>query len=90
MTTRAMIRDKPEIMRRYVKSHFEAVALMKTDRELTHKALGKYLGPIKERGSLAKTYEAAAPDSRISRKQYPSAAGLGMALDLLVDEPPKA
>jgi NitT/TauT family transport system substrate-binding protein len=90
VTTRAMIRDKPEIVRRYVKSHVEAVALMKTDRELALKVLGKYLGQIKERDVLAKSYDAAAPDNRISRKQYPSLAGLQMALDLLADENPKA
>jgi len=63
---------------------------MKTDRELALKVLGKYLGQIKERDVLAKSYESATPDNRISRKQYPSAAGLQMALDLLADENPKA
>jgi hypothetical protein len=32
----------------------------------------------------------AAPDNRISRKQYPSITGLQVALDLLADENPKA
>ncbi len=89
-TTRAFIRDKPEIVRRYVKSHVEAIALMKTDRGLALKVLAKYLGQIKERDVRAKSYDAAAPDKRISRKQYPSLAGLQMALDLLSDENPKA
>jgi NitT/TauT family transport system substrate-binding protein len=89
-TTRAFIREKPEIVRRYVKSHVEAIALMKTDRELAIKVLGKYLGQIKERDVLAKSYDAAAPDNRISRKQYPSLAGLQMALDLLAEDNPKA
>ena len=90
VTTRAMIRDKPEIVRRYVKSHVEAVALMKTDRDLSIKVLAKYLGQIKERDVLAQSYDTAAPDNRISRKQYPSVAGLQMALDLLADDNPKA
>jgi NitT/TauT family transport system substrate-binding protein len=89
-TTRAVIRDKPEIVRRYVKSHVEAVALMKTDRDLSIKVLAKYLGQIKERDVLAQSYDTAAPDNRISRKQYPSVAGLQMALDLLADDNPKA
>ncbi|HEX9454688.1 MAG TPA: ABC transporter substrate-binding protein, partial [Candidatus Binatia bacterium] len=89
-TTRAFIREKPELVRRYVKSHVEAVALMKTDRELALKVLGKYLGQIKDRDVLAKSYEAPAPDARISRKQYPNLAGLQIALDLLTDEKPKA
>ena len=89
-TTRAFIREKPELVRRYVKSHVEAVGLMKTDRELALKVLGKYLGQIKDRDVLAKSYEAAAPDNRISRKQYPNPAGIQIALDLLADENPKA
>ena len=57
---------------------------------LALKVLGKYLGQIKERDVLLKSYEAAAPNNRISRKQYPNPAGLQMALDLLADENPKA
>ncbi len=89
-TTRAVIRDRPELVRRYVKSHVEAIALMKTDRDLAIKVLAKYLGQIKERDVLAQSYDTAAPDNRISRKQYPSVAGLQMALDLLADDNPKA
>ena len=89
-TTRTFIRDNPEIVRRYVKSHIEAVAAMKTDREMAIKTLAKYLGQIKDRDVLIKSYEAAAPDNRISRKQYPYLAGLQMALDLLSEENPKA
>jgi ABC-type nitrate/sulfonate/bicarbonate transport system substrate-binding protein len=77
-------------VRRYVKSHVEAIALMKTDRDLSIKVLAKYLGQIKERDVLAQSYDTAAPDNRISRKQYPSVAGLQMALDLLADDNPKA
>jgi NitT/TauT family transport system substrate-binding protein len=89
-TTRTFIRDNPEIVRRYVKSHIEAIAAMKTDREMAIKTLAKYLGQIKDRDVLVKSYEAAAPDNRISRKQYPDSAGLQIALDLLSEENPKA
>jgi len=47
---------------------------MKTDRELAVKTLAKYLGQIKDRNVLIKSYDAAAPNNRISRKQYPSMA----------------
>ena len=90
VTTRALIRDKPDLVRRYVKSHIEAVALMKNDRELAIKVLGKYLGQIKDRDVLAKSYDLAAPDNRISRKQYPHLPGLQLVLDLLGEENPKA
>jgi len=89
-TTRTFIRDNPETVRRYVKSHLEAIALMKTDRELAIKTLAKYLGQIKDRDVLAESYDAAAPDNRISRKQYPNLAGLQMALDLVSEDNPKA
>jgi NitT/TauT family transport system substrate-binding protein len=89
-TTRTFIRDNPDIVRRYVKSHIEAIAAMKTDREMAIKTLTKYLGQIKDRDVLIKSYEAAAPDNIISRKQYPYLAGLQVALDLLSEENPKA
>ena len=89
-TTRTFIRDNPAVVRRYVKSHIEAIAAMKTDREMAIKTLTKYLGQIKDRDVLVKSYEAAAPDNRISRKQYPDLAGLQIALDLLAEENPKA
>jgi NitT/TauT family transport system substrate-binding protein len=89
-TTRTFIRDNPDIVRRYVKSQIEAISAMKTDREMAIKTLAKYLGQIKDRDVLIKSYEAAVPDNRISRKQYPYLAGLQMALDLLAEENPKA
>jgi NitT/TauT family transport system substrate-binding protein len=89
-TTRGFIRDNPEIVRRYVRSHLEAIALMKTDHETAIEALAKYLGQIKDRDVLVKSYDAAAPDNRISRKQYPSLAGLQMVLDLVSEDNPKA
>ena len=89
-TTRGFIRDNPEVVRRYVRSHLEAIHLMKTDRETGVKVLGKYLGDIKDREILAKTYDGAVPEKKISRKQYPSLPGLKMALDLLAEDNPKA
>jgi NitT/TauT family transport system substrate-binding protein len=89
-TTQNFIRDNPETLRRYVRSHLEAIALMKTDRELAVRTLGKYIGQIKERDVLVKSYESATPDNRLSRKQYPNLAGLQMALDLVAEDNPKA
>src|SRR5688572_19089014 len=89
-TTRGFVRDNPETVRRYVKSHLEAIHLMKTDRETGIKVLAKYLRSIKDRDILRKTYDGAIPDNKFSRKQYPSIPGLQMALDLLAEENPKA
>ncbi len=47
-TTRAFIRENPEVVRRYVKSQIEAVHRIKTDRELGLKVLAKYLENILE------------------------------------------
>jgi hypothetical protein len=52
--------------------------------------LGKYLGQIKDRDILVKTYDAAAPGNRISREQYPYLAGLQTVLDLLSEDNPRA
>jgi len=89
-TTRSFIRDNPETVRRYVKSYVEAIHLMKTDRETGIKVLAKYLGQIKDPDILVETYDGAVPDNKFPRKQYPSAAGLQMVLDLLAEENPKA
>jgi NitT/TauT family transport system substrate-binding protein len=89
-TTRNFIRDNPETLRRYVRAHLEAIALMKTDRELAVKTLGKYIRQIKERDILIKSYESAAPDNRMSRKQYANLAGLQAALDLVAEDNAKA
>jgi ABC-type nitrate/sulfonate/bicarbonate transport system substrate-binding protein len=89
-TTRGFVRDNPETVRRYVKSHVEAIHLMKTDRETGIKVLAKYLRSIKDRDILGKTYDGAISDKKFSPKQYPSIEGLRMALDLLAEENPKA
>ena len=43
-TTRRFIRESPDTVRRYVKSHIEAVHRIKTDRETGKRVLVKYLG----------------------------------------------
>jgi ABC-type nitrate/sulfonate/bicarbonate transport system substrate-binding protein len=89
-TTRNFIRDNPDVVRRYVRSHHEAIALMKNDREAAIKVLAKHLRQIKDRDVLIKSYESAVPDNRISRKQYPYMPGLQVALDLVAEDNPKA
>src|SRR5262245_28531905 len=42
-TTRAFIRENPDVVRRYVRSQVEAVHRIKTDREFGIKVLAKYL-----------------------------------------------
>src|SRR5215510_8432106 len=54
-TTRKFIKEHPDIVRRYVKSHVEAVHKMWTDREATIKALSKLIRSGVLRETLAKT-----------------------------------
>ena len=75
-TTRKYIREHHDIVRRYVKSHVEAVHRMWTDKEATIRALGKYMGSGVEREILEKSYENVMSETLFSKKQYPSLEGL--------------
>src|ERR671911_1239201 len=56
-TTRRFIRENPDTVRRYVRSHVEAVHRMWTDKEATIKALARYMGSGLDRETLEKSYE---------------------------------
>ena len=75
-TTKRFIRENPDIVRRYVKAHVEAVHKMWTDREATIKTLGKYMGSGVEREILEKSYENVMHETLYPKKQYPSLEGL--------------
>jgi len=88
-TTRAFIRENPEVVRRYVKSQIEAVHRIKTDRELGLKVLAKYLAsPDKE--ILERTYDDISSDEKLAPKQYPSLDGIKNILEPLASTDPKA
>ncbi len=88
-TTRAFIRENPEVVRRYVKSQIEAVHRIKTDRELGLKVLAKYLAsPDKE--ILERTYDDISSDEKLAPKQYPSLEGIKNILEPLASTDPKA
>ncbi len=89
-TTRRFIKEHPNIVRAYIKSHLEAVHLLKTDRETGIRVLAKYMGGLKDREILEKTYDRAVADSILPRKQYPTLAGIKMILDTLAVKDPKA
>lgn len=87
VTTRKFIREQNSIVRRYVKAHVEAVYLMKTNREMWMKALGKYVKV--DRDILEKSYEIEVTDELFPRKQYPSLAAIKASLDEIADDEPK-
>ena len=89
VTIRKFIREKRDIVQRYVKSQIEAVHLLKTDRETSTKVLTKYL-KMKDRELLEKSYDVVKGEDVYPRKQYPTLAGIKTVLDALANDNPKA
>ncbi len=79
-TTRKFVREHPDIVRKYIKAHVEAVHRFKTDRDTGLKILSKYLG-LKDKEILARTYEGAIAENKLPAKQYPTLAGIKTILD---------
>ena len=88
-TTRRFIRERPDIVRRYIKSQIEAVHRIKTDRETAKKVLLKYLGP-QDKDVLEKRYDYASADERLPPKQYPTLEGIKNILESIAETDPKA
>ncbi len=88
-TTRRFIRENQETVRKYIKSHIEAVHRLKTDRETGIKILGKYLRR-NERYLLEKSYDVSIADNILPRKQYPSMPAIKTVLEMLSERTPKA
>jgi NitT/TauT family transport system substrate-binding protein len=88
-TTRASIRENPDIVRRYVKSQIEAVHRIKMDREAGIKVLAKYLSSP-DREILERTYDDISSDEKIPPKQYPTLEGIKNILQPLAENDAKA
>jgi NitT/TauT family transport system substrate-binding protein len=89
-TTRKYIREHPDVVRRYVRSHVEAVHTMWTDKEATVRALGKYMGSNVDREILEKSRENVLTEAMFSKKQYPSLEGLKTVLEDIGERDPRA
>jgi ABC-type nitrate/sulfonate/bicarbonate transport system substrate-binding protein len=89
-TTRRFIREHPDTVRRYVKSHVEAVHTMWTDKEATVRALGKYMGSGIDREILEKSRENVLTEAFFPKKQYPSLEGLKTVLEDVAERDPRA
>jgi len=74
-TTRKFIRERVDVVRRYIKAHVEAVHHIKTDRETSIKVLAKTLA-ISDKQLLERTYEGAIAEHKLPAKQYPTLEGL--------------
>jgi ABC-type nitrate/sulfonate/bicarbonate transport system substrate-binding protein len=89
VTTRRFIRENPDIVRRYVKSHVEAIHALKTDRVAGLKVLEKYLGTIKDRDVLERSYDRSVTDDKLPPRPYPSLEGIKTILDGMAKTDPK-
>jgi len=89
-TTRKFIKQHPDTVRRYVRSHVEAVHKMWTDKESTIKALSRYMGSGLDRETLERSYENVMTEAFYPKKQYPSLEGLKTVLDDIAERDPRA
>jgi ABC-type nitrate/sulfonate/bicarbonate transport system substrate-binding protein len=88
-TTRAFIRENPDVVRRYVRSQIEAVHRIKTDRETGIRVLAKYLA-LQDKEILERSYDDASTDDKLPQKQYPTLEGIKKILEPLAETDPKA
>jgi NitT/TauT family transport system substrate-binding protein len=89
-TTRKFIKEHPDIVRRYVKGHVEAVHRMYTDKEGTIKVLAKYMGGGVDREILEKSRENVLTEALLPKKQFPTMEGLKFVIEDLAERDPRA
>ena len=89
-TTRGFIREHTDTVRRYVRSHVEAVHKIWTDKEATVRVLGKYMGSGVDRDILEKSRDNILTEALLPKKQFPSLEGLKTVLDDIADRDPRA
>ena len=88
-TTRAFIRENPDVVRRYIRSQVEAVHRLKTDRDAGMRVLTKYLA-LQDKEILQKAYDDGVNDEILPPKQYPTLEGLKKILEPVGEADPKA
>jgi NitT/TauT family transport system substrate-binding protein len=88
-TTRAFIREHPDIVRLYIKSQIEAVYRLKTDREAGLGLLAKYLA-LQDKEILQKAYDDGITDEILPARQYPTLQGIKNILAPLAENDTKA
>jgi NitT/TauT family transport system substrate-binding protein len=90
VTTKKFIREQPDIVRRYVRAHVEAVARMWSDKEASIKALARFMGSSIDRETLERTRADVMHESIYPKKQYPSAEGIKTVIDAIAERDPRA
>src|SRR5262249_4710467 len=66
-TTRTFIRERPDIVRRYIRSQIEAIHRIKTERETAIRVLAKYHA-LDDKEILERTYDDISTDDRLPPK----------------------
>jgi NitT/TauT family transport system substrate-binding protein len=89
-TSRKFILQHPDVVRRYVRSHLEAIHRIKTDRETGLKVAMKYFGRTRDQESMEKSYTRYISEDKLPRKQYPTLEGIKTVLTTLGEKDPKA
>ena len=87
VTSQRFIANNPDVMRRLVKSFVEGIHLIKTNPELTKRAIGKYMR-MKDQKELDESYEIL--DSLTQRKPYPTLDGFKNIISELSSKIPAA
>ena len=78
VSTKKFVRENPEAVRRFVKSIVEAIALMKSNREVAFKAQAKWYG-VSDREKQNANYLVL---DTLPRKPYPSIDGIKKTMQL--------
>lgn len=89
-TSRKFILQHPDVVRRYIKAHVEAVHRIKTDRATGLKVAMKYFGRTRDQESMEKSYTRYISEDKLPRKQYPTLEGIKTVLSTLGQKDPKA
>jgi ABC-type nitrate/sulfonate/bicarbonate transport system substrate-binding protein len=89
-TSRRFVRENPDAVRKYIKSHVEAIHLMQTDRESGVRMMAKFFKATKDLDILKLSYDQTATDKVIPLKQIPRIEGIKTVLDIWTEEEPLA
>ena len=87
VTSQRFMANNPDVMRRLVKSFVEGIHLIKTNPEVTKRAIGKYMR-MKDQKELDESYEIL--DSLTQRKPYPTLEGFKNIIGELSSKIPAA
>lgn len=88
VTTRAFMRENPDILKRYLRAYVEGLHRFKTDKSFAVKVIGKY-SRITDQEALDETYQHYAVKV-MPKVPYPTTKGIQLVLDEMSLRNPKA